>query len=845
MTKHGHGLPRKRPNRSAKDEINDELPELEPVIEDLPGLEFVEEAADPSGVRARIQASDEKGFDWVVAVDVPEMEKAKVGAAVEGPLARRLTEASARLRHRRVVVAFGGAALIGSAVKELVGKLLQPHRPLLGVVRRGFGDETVCEGKLPEVQVVAKDVDGTGQVEVETGDGDAADLPIALERHLEALGKRAAGKRVVFQFRGAARPDADVRALLGKTMREAGARSASIGARVLFDKDIEDKVRCAVGAGSASVVVQLDGDDAAIVDSLSLVLPNLGEKVSGKDVRLEFQRDSEAVRAFAVDWAKQAGAKRITVGEQECAEVVWPPVLAVTAGDEVHVAVQPNGRNRAALLQAFRHECRSHHAVTQGKRVVIDWPAGFACDDDVVTLLRDVQSHLAAKRVACTVAGENREPFWPEPVQTTVDGDVRVLRLDSEAGKPPELQRAVDRRLPAFLKDVRGKSVRVRIAGQAALSRTLLNGLLEAVAGAGAMRLELDEGDRIDVLLPPLLTIADSKDGMHITAVVDGRNEDQLQRALERELADVLVPADAAVTVHAGPLLESLTKALLERGATRLVLDGAQPVQIHPPLLSPPKKQARGFVVACAAVADESMAGRMLERELAGFEKAAGAVAGGTVTIVAPGRTASSPVVERLVNTLVDKKVSKVAFAAGEATIDHAEQLHPAKKPEPTPAAATRTAAVPAAAPAAAPAKPAAPPPARAAAPTPSGAASTSRVTLLGRRDEAVPPLVVLGVHASEQPEDLAQLESELASHVARLRGRAALFVLRHGEADVPVRRSNAVVELLGRVVPQGAAATLVFRGPDAQGRPHFQVLHSTLRALPVGSAFADPRARA
>jgi hypothetical protein len=56
------------------------------------------------------------------------------------------------------------------------------------------------------------------------------------------------------------------------------------------------------------------------------------------------------------------------------------------------------------------------------------------------------------------------------------------------------------------------------------------------------------------------------------------------------------------------------------------------------------------------------------------------------------------------------------------------------------------------------------------------------------------------------------------------------------------VRRSDALISLLTQIVPTAAAATLVFRGPDAQGRPHFQVVHSTLRALPIGSAFGDPR---
>ena len=42
MTKHGHGLPRKRPGRSAKEAIDADLPELEP-IDDLPELEPVDD----------------------------------------------------------------------------------------------------------------------------------------------------------------------------------------------------------------------------------------------------------------------------------------------------------------------------------------------------------------------------------------------------------------------------------------------------------------------------------------------------------------------------------------------------------------------------------------------------------------------------------------------------------------------------------------------------------------------------------------------------------------------------------------------------------------------------------
>ena len=103
--------------------------------------------------------------------------------------------------------------------------------------------------------------------------------------------------------------------------------------------------------------------------------------------------------------------------------------------------------------------------------------------------------------------------------------------------------------------------------------------------------------------------------------------------------------------------------------------------------------------------------------------------------------------------------------------------------------------------------------------------------------------MVLLGVADGDDAGHLQAVSAELQAHLPRLRGRAVLLIPQAGGADVPVRKPTPLVQLLGQVVPTGAAATLVFRGPDAQGRPHFQVLHSTLRALPVGAVFGDPRA--
>jgi len=137
----------------------------------------------------------------------------------------------------------------------------------------------------------------------------------------------------------------------------------------------------------------------------------------------------------------------------------------------------------------------------------------------------------------------------------------------------------------------------------------------------------------------------------------------------------------------------------------------------------------------------------------------------------------------------------------------------------------------------------AAPAPVSAAAPA-VAAVGGGHLTLLGRRDDSVPPMILLGVAAGTDAAHLAAIEAELQANLPRFRGRSVLIVPRQNGQDVPVRKPDAFVEVVRRVVPNGAAATLLFRGPDAQGRPHFQVLHSSLRALPVGSVFADPRVR-
>src|SRR5690606_34073658 len=117
----------------------DELAELEPEAEELPVLEPAEEDEAASPVSVRCAPAGTAGYDLEVTIDVPEMPKDAVGPAVDPPLRRVIAESASALRWRRVLVQFPGQALIGSAVKDLVGRILAEAKPSKVVVQRGYG----------------------------------------------------------------------------------------------------------------------------------------------------------------------------------------------------------------------------------------------------------------------------------------------------------------------------------------------------------------------------------------------------------------------------------------------------------------------------------------------------------------------------------------------------------------------------------------------------------------------------------------------------------------------------------------------------------------------------------
>lgn len=834
-SKRRHGLPKKRPTTPAKadvdadlptlESVDDDLPTLEPVADELPTLEAVDEVEVDDGPVMVTAAELEPGFHVTLTVDVPVMDKSAVADAIEAPLQRALRTNS--VRHQRVLVRFAGDGIVGSAVKTLVAQLLKPHKPLLAVVRRGYGDETVCEGALPTVDVATRNEGGVVHVEVTTGATEAEDLTMALARHLPAIASRARGQRLAFEFRGA-QPGDGTRAQIAAVLQEAGALRAAVGDAVLFDNELADRVQVEVVGSAATIRIDPAAADDSTLAALAMVLPRHHAELAGKQVALVGSQPlSAAAVATCVDTCRRAGAERVSVGE----EVVWPPLLECVRGSEVTLRVRPNGRDRATMLRAFRSEAPAQRMATEKQDVVVDWPAGFAVDAAIETFCREeLGALLRPKALACTVAGERREPMLPDPAALAVDGDRFTLRLDTEAGKPVELQRAVDRRLAALEGRLRGKSVRVQVVGAGAVSRTLLRTLCGAIEAAGAMGLEVEDHGTVDVLLPPMLTITRTGDEVHVAAVTAGRTDPQLVQALQRELDAASLPAGATVVVASSTAAEAIAAAVVARGAGNVLLDGPEPLRVHPPLFGAPEKTGLSRRLPVRPSADAAMVARQVERELPTVLAGIGSVMTSTIHVDWPGADPASPAVLRVVQGLVAKKAAKVLLETGSDSV----QMHPPVR------GAAPIAPVPAA-------PPAAPSPvaalAAAAAATPEVAVGP-RVTVLGQKDAAEPPLTMLGIAAGVAVDHLRAVEADVRELLPRLAGRCVLLVLRSGTADVPVRREDELVSLLRRLLFGTTAATLVFRGGDAQGRPFFQVADSTVANLPVGAAIADPRPR-
>jgi hypothetical protein len=773
----------------------DELPTLEPMdAEELPVLEAVEEVAPEPTFPVRVVStqSSEAGFDLSIAIEVPEMDKKTMADAVAAPLQHALASGKAKARHQRVVVSFSGDAIIGSAVKERCAQLFTEQKARKVVLRRGYGDETLFEREAPRAQVTTTRDGKKLAVTVDTGELEAQDLAVAMQVDLVQLAAQANGARVTFTFRGTNKPDAALRSLVEQMLRDSGALAAAIGQRVLFDRELEDRVRIEVTGDAVTIRVAPAERDADTEEALAMRLSSLGEQVRGKIVKLAFAtQESEGVRSATVRYCTQGGPQRVEIARSNKTEVVWPSLLTVSeSGGETVLTVTENGRDRAAVLAAFFAEARDFAPVVAGKKVVVQWPANSPVDEDVESACLSTLVALTATRVA-VACGAERIALHPAPIALSADGAVQVLRVDTESGKPAELLRAFERWQKKHGASLRGALVRIAFAGEVAPSRTLQRSLTEAALAQQPNRLSIDIGGRADVVFPPFVRVGgNAASGFVLAADASGRDEAQQKTALEREFAAITGLAGAKVTVETSTHADELTAAAIAAGAMSVVCGG---VQVHPALLS--ASRGKGSVqIAVGAASDVAMAQRQIARELPKLF-ADGALSGQAVTVAWAGADAAVEPCASLVCELVARGASVVRVDDGAGKI---VQAHPQVVRE--------------------------------------------FVRVLGKKDDAVPPIAMLGISLDEAEDQPQQVAQALAAMSGVLAGRRVLLVGLQDGAEVPFLGSSPVVTAARGAVDAHAAATLCFRGKDANGVGCFGVARSSVEGLAFGQNFRDPR---
>ncbi|MEQ1633891.1 MAG: hypothetical protein ABL997_16030, partial [Planctomycetota bacterium] len=581
-----------RPSRSTKQKIEsagDELPMLEPIDDggaELPVLEPMEEVASEPvfSVKVACGTSDEAGFDTAIAIEVPDLDKKEMPDAVAAPLKHSLDSGKAKVRHHRVLVRFAGDAIIGSAVKERCGQILDAAKARKVVVRRGYGDEVLFEREAPRAKVAVVRDGGSMTVEVDTGELEAVDLSVALQGELVQLAKDTKGMKVQFTFLGTAKPDQSLRNLIHQMLRGAGALRAALGQRVLFDKELEDRVKLEVKGDVAIVTVAPSAVDAETEEALAMKLQALGDQVRGKTVRLVFaSKESESIRSATMRYCTAGAPQRVEVLRGASVEVLWPSLLAVDgSGAETVLRVLPNGRDRAAVFLAFASECRDFAPVIRGKKVVVEFAAGTVVDAELEAKCLQPLVEQGAASVASSVESE-RLPFHPKAITVAADGAVSVVCVHTEVGKPQELLRAFERFHRANQGLLAGAQVRLSFAGEIAPSRSLVRSLVEQFVAARPSRFELEGNGRRDLIVPALLTSSGSpKEGLSLSIALGGRDEDQVQLALSRELAALGELGDAEVNVEPSESADTLILELIRLSVASVDLGGPSRVRVYP-----------------------------------------------------------------------------------------------------------------------------------------------------------------------------------------------------------------------------------------------------------------------
>lgn len=781
--------------------IEEEFDVLEPVDDELPELEPIEE---DSAVKVSHGPSDEEGFDVRVDVVVADMAKAAVLDAVRGPL-ERLAKGGDALRFRKVVVAFGGEAVIGSAVKALVAETLAGCRPLQLVVRRGFGDELVHEGELPTAAITASADGDRTKVSIDDTSCPPKDVAFAIAGALAAVAAEAEGKHVDVSCTSGAAPHRTTVAALDEAF--ATAKSLRIDGEVRFDRELEARVTAEAGDGSTVTIhVDVADDDATMDAALELALPRIAAQLAGKRVVLH-ARDralSPAHTTRLIEAAAAASAAEVRVARRDDEDDVVLPLMLRTAaaGDGARAAIQvrTGDRGQSAVLAAFRREAEAAAELLRGREVTVDWPEGYALDAAVeAACIDDVLAGIGPRSIACSFGGQEREPFWPLPVQIDDSKSPIAVRIGTEAGKPVEVLRAIERRVaPWAATAAGGKDVRVTFEGQGNVSRSMAGRIREIFEQAGAARLEAVQDGATDVILPSLLTAAaSSDDAVSLRVASGGRTPEQVDAALTRELDAAEWPADGAFRIdEPGDLADRLARVLAERGASRVVVGSAAPVQVHPSLFGPLEVDgARLTLHACPSGEQDAILAQ-IEREVPLLLGAAEDVGTKDVVLAWAGARRDDPQVEAALSSIRAAGPQRVLLASG----GRPRQVHPE--------------------------------------------IVLDYVSVLGRRDAEEAGLILVGIDVCPEGDDADSHRTKVLEKLGLLDvdGRRALLIGRDEGEDLPIEDGDPLFDAVAAATEERAAATLTFRGADRHGRPHFVVRSSKLDALPVGTRVGDPR---
>ncbi len=764
----------------------EELEELDELTDDdelesLEELEELEELLEDDGVEITLADATEDQFDVRLTIAVGDMDRSKITGSIEAPLRQKAEQVADELRWKRVVVTFTGEAMIPSLAKELVGDVVPDAKPLSVTVQRGYPDEVVHEGKLPTLEVDTISTGNDVRVDIDTGDIDSDDLASVLEPELDKICANASGKAITFCFTGGTTPAPDS---LRAPLAAAGATRVVLktdgSEDVLFDREIEELVSITSVANTTVVEVGAGKDTGATVKVLTATVEAQKDEISGKDVRVNF--GSGSARGEEIECLIKMAAKfrpaTLVVGD---GDQLWPALLRVASKDR-RTALKMVPGDRKDIASALRRELGS--LKVEGQELTFDWPARMAIDGALQEIL------VAAKPASLSYSfdGENREPIWPSPMSFSTEGDTTTCELNSEAGKPVELVRALQRHVPAQC--LTGKKVDVQIQGEGMISRTMRQTIVELLENAGATQARLIEHGNTDYLFPKLLSFETVGEGeVRITVTPGDRSEAEVTATAASELAEREIGDGSTVRIPGTPEATPIVESVIDAGASRVILEGDGTLQIHPPLFSDVEHTGDDLSITASPDAPPDALLTQVAHELPVILEVQGSLTATSVTLTWHGE--GDPARARTLDQLLEAGPAVLRLDDGGGKV---VQLHP-------------------------------------------GIVRTF-VDILGRRDAAQTPITILGVDSDDAEGVVGALE-KLAEDIE---GRRVMVVFREDGREVTGAADNAAVQATHAFLEPRAKAILVYRQATRQTPAHFEVAASNLDGLVVGAKMRDPR---